>query len=195
MTRLTPPFRRATSHDAVHMAELVNFAGEGLPVYAWGKLARPGQSAWDVGRERARNGIGGFAYQNTVVREEQGKVAACLIGYPLVSSPKLPGEEVLAPLVPLQELQDMVPMTWYLNTLATYPEHRGKGFGTQLLRIAETLARDSQNERISLITFDTNAGARRLYERTGYVEQATRPIAKGDWDHPGQNWVLLVKNV
>jgi len=177
------------------MAELVNIAGDGLPVYQWGKLAQPGQSGWDVGRERARLGLGGFAYHNTLVREAADKVAACLIGYPLDAAPDLSNTETLPALVPLTELQDMVPGSWYVNTLATFPEHQGKGFGTELLRMAETLARDGQSGRMSLIASDTNTRGRRLYERHGFAEYATRPMVKEDWDHSGKNWVLLVKEL
>lgn len=195
MTKLTAPFRRATSEDAVDMAELVNMAGDGLPLYLWAKFARPGQAAWDVGRERARHGLDDFAYKNIVVREEAGKVAACLIGYPLGESQERAPQEIAAFLAPLLELQDMVRATWYVNVLATYPEHRGKGFGTELLRIGERMASEAQNERMSLIASDANTKARRLYDKNGYVEYAARPIVKEDWEHSGQNWVLLVKDL
>ena len=177
------------------MAELVNSAGDGLPLYLWAKSARPGQSPWDVGRERARHGVGGFAYSNTVIRETDGKTAACLIGYPLGDEPESLGEEVSAMLLPLLELEKLVPRSWYVNVLATYPEYRGKGFATELLQIAESRAIDSQCERMSLIVSDANTGARRLYEKHGYSERATRPIVKEDWQHSGQNWVLLVKDL
>ena len=34
--------------------------------------------------------------------------------------------------VPLQELEDRVPGTWYVNVLATLEEHRGKGYGKEV---------------------------------------------------------------
>ncbi len=46
---------------------------------------------------------------------------------------------------------------------------------------------------MSLIVSDANTGARRLYERQGYVEQDSKPMVKEGWQNPGQNWVLLVK--
>ena len=48
-----PGLRAARPDDAPALAELVNFAGEGLPLYLWGKMAEAGQTAWDVGRIRA----------------------------------------------------------------------------------------------------------------------------------------------
>jgi len=39
MIELPPGFRRASVDDAHAMAELVNFAGEGLPVHLWSRMA------------------------------------------------------------------------------------------------------------------------------------------------------------
>lgn len=54
------------------MAELVDIAGDGLPRHIWATFARAGQAAMGVGVERARNGLGGFAFRNTLVREVDG---------------------------------------------------------------------------------------------------------------------------
>ena len=40
---IEPPFRRATPDDATALAELIDFAGEGLPTYLWAKMAEPGE--------------------------------------------------------------------------------------------------------------------------------------------------------
>jgi hypothetical protein len=48
MRQPNPTFRPATSDDAIVLAELVNYAGEGMPLYLWGQLAEPGEAAWDV---------------------------------------------------------------------------------------------------------------------------------------------------
>ncbi len=52
MITLEPPFRLADETDASELADLVNFAGEGLPYYIWKGLAEGGQDAWEVGRAR-----------------------------------------------------------------------------------------------------------------------------------------------
>ena len=83
MVHLDTPFRRATPDDAQALAELVDFASEGLALYLWAKIAGPGGDPWAVGRERALRETGGFSYRNAVVLEREGRVAAGLIGYPL----------------------------------------------------------------------------------------------------------------
>ena len=91
---------------------------------------------------------------------------------------------------PLLELEDLIVGSRYINVLAVYPEHRGKGIGSRLLTQAEALSR---GRRMSLIVSDSNHGAIRLYERYGYSEFASRPKAKGDWNGPGDRWILMVK--
>lgn len=46
--------RAATVDDADALAVLVNFAGEGMPLYLWEKMAQGGEDAWEIGRARAR---------------------------------------------------------------------------------------------------------------------------------------------
>ncbi len=194
MISLNPPFRAATPEDAAALAELINFAGEGLPVYLWEKMAEPGETVWDVGRRRARREEGGFSYRNAVVVEQEGAVVASLIGYALPDAPEpIDYDEMPAMFVPVQELENLAPGTWYVNVLAAYPEQRGKGHGTALLGQAERIAAAAGKSGLSIIVADANAGARRLYERCGYRETASRPMVKEDWQNPSANWVLLVK--
>ncbi len=196
MSLLEAPFRHATIADAEAMAELVNYAGEGMPLYLWERMASGNESPWDVGVSRAQRETGGFSYRNTVVREHDERVVAALIGYRLPDVPDPVDLDELPPMfVPLQELEDEVPATWYINVLATYPEFRGRGFGAELLGVAGQLARETASRGLSLIVSDANTDARRLYERTGFREVGSRPMVKDDWQNPGQNWVLLSRPV
>jgi ribosomal protein S18 acetylase RimI-like enzyme len=175
------------------MADLVHFASEGLALYLWTSVAPPGVDPWSIGRERAERETGGFSYRNTVVVQADGRVVAALIGYPLPDTPE-PMPDDLPPIVaPLEELEGLAPGTWYVNVLASYPEHRGKGYGAALLGLAERLARAAGKRGMSIIVADTNTGARRLYERCGYREAARRAMVKAGWQHPGTDYVLLTK--
>jgi ribosomal protein S18 acetylase RimI-like enzyme len=192
--QLEPPFRRATPDDAHALAELIDFAGEGLPSYLWRRMAEPGEDVWDVGRRRARREEGSFSYRNAVVLEEDGRVVACLIGYPLPDEPEpIDPAQMPAMFVPLQELENLAPGTWYVNVLATYPGHRGHGHGTRLLGLAEDLAAGAGSQGLSIIVSDANSGARRLYERCGYRLAAERAMVREEWANAGVNWVLLLR--
>ena len=193
MTRIGPPFRRAVQADAAILAELVNYAGEGMPLYLWEKLAEPGETEWDVGRRRAARESGSFSYRNAVVIEHEGQCAGCLIGYEIPDDPPPIAANMPAMFVPLQELENMAPSTWYVNVLAVLPQFRNRRYGTELLRLADETGRALGKRGMSVIVSDANLGGRRLYERQGYRAAAQRPMIKEGWVNDGLNWVLLTK--
>ncbi len=189
-----PTIRRATPDDDAALAIAVNMAGEGLPLYLWRQMAGPGVDPWSVGRERARRDHGCFSYANAVVREVDGEIAGCLVGYRQPDTPEPIDTATLSPMFAgLQALENLAPGTWYVNVLATFPHHRRNGHGMELLRHAERRARETGATGLSIIVADTNTAARRLYERLGCREVASRPAVKEDWDNPVCNWVLLTK--
>ncbi|HEX2146949.1 MAG TPA: GNAT family N-acetyltransferase [Pseudorhizobium sp.] len=189
-----PMIRPATLADAAAMAELVNMAGEGMPLYLWKGMAEPGQDPWEVGRRRAERETGSFSYRNATMLEVDGHITGCLIGYNLPDAPvPIEYQTMPAMFVPLQELENMACGTWYVNVLATYPRYRGQGFGTKLLGLADEIATRAGCNGLSIIVADGNLGARRLYERSGYRQVATRTMVKEDWENPGKNWVLMIK--
>jgi ribosomal protein S18 acetylase RimI-like enzyme len=193
MIELKPPLRWATRGDAPAMADFVHFASEGLALYLWTKMAGPGGDPWSIGRERASRDSGGFSYRNAIVVEQDGQVVAGLVGYALPDHAEPIDDAMPAMFVPLQELENLAPGTWYVNVLAAYPEHRGRGYGSALLTVADRLAADAGNRGLSIIVADTNTSARKLYERCGYREAGKRKMVKEDWQHPGADWVLLTK--
>lgn len=194
MIHLDPPVRAATPDDAAALTDLVHFASEGLALYVWTRIAGPAGDPWVIGRERARRETGSFSYRNAVVVEQPaGRVAAALIGYPLPDHPEAVTDAMPAMFVPLQELENLAPGTWYVNVLAAYPDERGKGHGRALLGIADRLAAAGNRPGLSIIVSDANTGARRLYERCGYRETARRPKVMEHWQAAGTEWILLTK--
>jgi ribosomal protein S18 acetylase RimI-like enzyme len=193
MIRFNGAFRRATPADVAALAELVEFASEGLALGLWRQLARPGDDPWKIGRKRVSSATEGISYRNALIAELAGKTVGALIGYRLGDKPE-PSDNVPALLLPLHELTNMAPGTWYVHALAAYPEHRGRGIGASLLAEADKLAASADAGGLSLITSDANTGARRLYERNGFCEAARRKMVKQGWQHPGTDWVLLTKS-
>ena len=188
--------REAHKSDAAELAKLIDYAGEGLPLYLWRLMAAPGEDPWEIGRQRAARDTGGFSYRNSVVAEVDGKVVGALVGYPVADEPEAIDPDSTPPMfVPLRELENLAPGTWYVNSVAVFPEARGLGLGSALMRCAERTASDLGLRGISLIVSDANDGARRLYERLGYRETGSRPMVKEQWQNPGENWVLMIREL
>ncbi|MEM9474881.1 MAG: GNAT family N-acetyltransferase, partial [Pseudomonadota bacterium] len=85
--------------------------------------------------------------------------------------------------------------SWYVNVLASYPEQRGKGFGSLLLDVADEIGRSTGSPQMSVIVASNNSGARRLYERKGYTKRATAPCVKNGWETETEHWILLTKSL
>lgn len=185
--------RAARPDDAHALAELVNMAGDGMPLYLWSRMARPGEDPWDIGRDRARRDQASFSYRNATVAELDRRVVATLIGYRLPDLPEPIGPDMPPMFVPLQELENLAPGTWYVNVLAVYGEHRGKGIGARLLARADEIGANASAAGLSIIVSDANSAASRLYEGSGFRFLDKRPMVKEDWAGDGRNWLLLTK--
>ena len=194
--KLSNNYRCATIEDAKSLAELVNMAGEGLPYYLWTQLAENTQSPWDIGKERAMREQGGFSYKNAIVRDEDQSVVCCLIGYPITEklSPEDYGE-IPGMFVPLQKLEDCAVASWYINVLATYSQHRMKGYGSEMLKIAEGLATENKLDRLSLIVANANTDAIRFYEKHHFKQADSREMIREGWETPSNEWLLMIKNI
>jgi GNAT superfamily N-acetyltransferase len=112
---------------------------------------------------------------HVVERSRNRRILGCHGGLP---------DDMPAMFRPLQELENLAPATWYVNVLAAYHEHRGKGHGTALFGLAERLAADVGRRGLSIIVSDANLGARRLYERCGYRETARPAQGEGELAEP-----------
>ncbi len=186
--------RKARATDAEHLTHFINMAADDLPLHFWKRSVGPDGDPWAFGRERAARDSGNFSYSNAWLAEVDGEVAACLLGYP--ADEPAPIDPDTPPIfVPLLELEALAPGAWYLNVLATYAAHRGKGLGSALLAKAEEIAQTGGHRSISLIAEDTHQDALRLYQSRGYREVARRPLVKGDWQVEATEWILFEKPV
>jgi predicted N-acetyltransferase YhbS len=81
------------------------------------------------------------------------------------------------------ELRAEFPDAPLLNHLDVAPEWRGRGIGTALVRACEAAARERGYEVLLLGVGVDNEGARRLYERLGWLDWQRGPIV-ARWSEP-----------
>lgn len=65
-----------------------------------------------------------------------------------------------------------------LEDLVIHQDHRGQGYGSQLLAFAHRYAQDKGFLRITLLTDKPNIRALNFYRRHGYVESDMLPLRK-----------------
>lgn len=190
-------FRPAGKTDATDLAALIDIAGRSMPMWFWRQSAAPGQSAIEIGRQWTMREDGSFCYRNAVLAEQGGAVVGMILGYREPDPFELPDLDTVPEFArPLVELESLVPGSWYLNAIATYPEARGRGHGRRLMEEAFALALRSGAADISLITEEANTGARRFYERTGFATVAHRPFVAFEAQASAPNaWLLMTRRL
>jgi ribosomal protein S18 acetylase RimI-like enzyme len=171
-------FRPATKGDSLRIAELFSISSDGVVDYVWSTLAAeyPGLAPVEIGAVRYASGEGNFSYTNCVVAEREGEVIGQLCTYPVVPDPAEPDEPVDPVLEPYGRLE--IPDTLYVSSLALFDEFRGMGLGTKLLSIAREQARERGFDALSLLVFEQNTGALRLYRREGFREVDRTPVVR-----------------
>ena len=184
----------ATKDQAAELAFLINIACEGIHEYLWTGMADAGQSAMEMGALREAREEGGFSYRNALTCMDGNELLGMMIAYeqpdPYDLSDLDDYPEIVRPCV---ELEARAPGSWYINAIATFEEHRGRGVASLLLREAENRALEKGCSRMSLIVASENSNARRLYEHLGYQKTGELPVI----DYPGAlhggDWELMVK--
>lgn len=188
--------RPAITADTRALAELLDMAGEGIPAFVWQKLAKTGETALDVGVQRAAERRGSFSHGPVIAAEFNGQIGGMLLGYrlpePYVTGNLQDYPEIVRPLV---ELEALAPGSWYVNAVAAFEYCRGKGIGSRLMAEAERLGKESGASRMSLIVANENSGARHLYEKLGYRPVATRAVVPFSGFAHGGDWVLMIKKL
>jgi ribosomal protein S18 acetylase RimI-like enzyme len=183
--------RPARKSDCRRIAELYRISSDGVADYIWTKLSRPGEDILEVGRRRYEREGTPFSYENCKMVEVKGAVVGMLVAFPMkVDRDYKETDPVLVPYSLLEEDE-----SYYVCGMAVDEGHRGKGVGTALLDEAERTCRQMGFKKLSLIVFEQNVKARRLYERVGYVERQRHPVVRHPLIHYTGDALLMVKEL
>ena len=165
--------RQARKDDSADIAKLFVVSSEGLAEYIWSKAARPGETAIEAGTRRySRQGVA-FSYENCLIAELDGATVGMAHCFAMQENAN--GEAESDPVLkPYSELEDYGSL--YLSGLAVAEGCRNAGIGKALIEAVNQRARDLALARISLICFERNEGAMRLYHRLGFQEIDRRAV-------------------
>lgn len=189
----TPPFilRPARRDDAPDIARLFLISSDGLAEYIWSQIEGSETDILAVGAMRYARDDVAFSYQNCQIAEHDGAVVGMLHAFEMTADDEIETDPVLRPYA---ELED--PGSLYVSGVAVDAACRGGGIGRALMAFAEERADAENLPRVSLICFEPNAGALRLYRSLGYREVDRRAIVP----HPCLHYasgdaLLLVKDL
>ena len=188
--------RDALKNDTGDLAFLINLAGEAIPEYLWKGMVEGNESPLEAGARRAAREEGSFSYTNARACVEDDVLLGMILSYRQPDPYELGDLSKLPDVVrPLLELEAQAPGSWYINAIATFENHRGKGVARKLIEDAETQARSEGCDRLSLIVASENAGAKRLYEKLGYGDVSSKPVIAFPGFAHGGDWVLMIKQI
>lgn len=185
--------RPAEKTDCRTIASLYSLSSEGVADYIWTTMAAPGEDIIDVGERRYARDEGTFSYRNCVVAEFEEEVIGMLVAFPMRVDKEAADEETDPVLKPYSVLEE--DNSHYICGVAFFPPYRGHSLGTRFLGLAEDQARELKLPKTSLIVFEQNVGAKRLYERIGYREVARHPIVPHPLIHSTGDALLMVKSL
>jgi ribosomal protein S18 acetylase RimI-like enzyme len=176
-----PAYRPAHKEDSRFIAEMIDVSSDGIALIDWTETAQAqaNKTALDVGAEIYSADRGDYSYRNCYIAEQSGRLAGMLLSFAMharepadiVSAPPFDGTDVFAPYKYLEE-----PDSWYVCGVAVTPEHRGRGIGRELMQIASMQAKKHGYARLSLVVFEENTSALRLYQDLGYVVIKRAPV-------------------
>jgi ribosomal protein S18 acetylase RimI-like enzyme len=183
--------RPAVKSDCRSIAELYRISSDGVAEYIWTKLASPGEDILDVGQRRYEREDSVFSYRNCSMVERNRQIVGMIVAFPMeIDESYIESDPVLAPYSRLEE-----PDSYYICGMAVFPEYRGRGSGGSLLKRAEDDARAHGLRKLSLIVFEKNVGAKRLYERSAYVEKTRAAVVPHPLIHFDGDAVLMIKKL
>ena len=198
MTRSTV-FRPASADDSRFIAGMIDISSDGVALIEWTEDSQnaAGRTALDIGAEMESSKEGDYSYRNCWIAEVSGQHAGMLLGFPMAArkpddivAPPFDGSDVFAPYKYLEAAD-----TWYICGVAVLPEYRGLGIGTGLMQLAEEQAQVQGYDRVSLVVFEDNEAAVRLYRRLGYEVIDQAPVVPHPLIRYGGNALLMVASI
>ncbi len=183
--------RPAVKADCRPIARLYSISSDGVADYIWTQLAAPGEDIIDVGRRRYEREESVFSYRNCSVAVVDDEIIGMLVAFPMHVDKDAVSEETDPVLAPYSVLEE--DGSYYICGMALFPPYRGYGLGTRFLKLAEAQALEKGLPKLSLIVFEQNDGAKRLYLGQGYREVARQPVVPHPLIHYTGDALLMVK--
>ena len=185
--------RPAAKADCGTIASLYSISSDGVANHIWTQLAAPGEDILDVGRRRSEREDSAFSCRNCTVAVLEDEIIGMLVAFPMRVDREAAQEKFDPVLAPYNMLEE--DNSFYICGIAFFPSYRNRGLDTRFLELAENHAREKKLLKLSLIAFEQNEGARRLYKRHGYRKVAPQPAVPHPLIHYGGDALLMVKPV
>ena len=186
-------FRPAHKIECRKIAELFSIASDGVSDYIWSNYAEPGEEILDVGQKRYENTDSVFSFKNCTISEYRNEVIGMMTAFPMKVEHDRDFSESDPILLPYEKLEE--DNSYYICGVAVFERFRGKGVGKAFMDLAEIKARQAGFTKISLIVFEENTGAKKLYDKLGYIEVSRERVVPHPLIKHQGDALLMVKEI
>ena len=159
--------RKATINDATLIAKVVAMAIGEESAILYG-----GENYMNVFEEIALLENSQYSYRNAFVAEVDGKAAGAVDAYD--GAELYPLRKTTLEIIykhtakELQMADETDSSEFYLDSLAVFPEYRGRGIGAKLILAVKEKAFNEYNKNLGLLVDFENPDAERLYQSVGF---------------------------
>ncbi|WP_088810549.1 MULTISPECIES: GNAT family N-acetyltransferase [Listeria] len=131
-----------------------------------------------------------YGFNHLHVYDDNGVIAGVVAGYPSEKEPFI--DHVWSELAKKHGLMDQSAVfkeketfsgEWYLDSIVTREDYRGKGIGTALLNELPHFAKADGERKIGLNCDKANPAAKRLYERLGFHTTGEIMLSGHEYEH------------
>ena len=175
--------RDGRKEEARDFAILVNHAGtgpnnKGLDYVGWSQESNEGEGPFDYGCRIIESMDGQYSYHNIRALEVDGKLVGMALCFEAFKRTEADMNLIPEEFRIFKELTNTIPGSFYLDSLAIFPEFRGKGYGQTLLEDCIQKARSQSYSAVYLIAFIENNVGVALYQKNDFYEILRKPSNK-----------------
>lgn len=164
-------YRIGKKGDCPRIAALINIASGGVIEYLFYGLV-PAQSPVEIIAYNLESDDEPYSYNNVIVAEENGQVVGMALSFP---SEYHHITEEMAQFFPSDRLSRLRPFytanveqSLFLDALCVDEAYQKKGVGSHLIQRTKQKAHESGYQVLSLIVFNDNTKAQRVYQKNGF---------------------------
>lgn len=170
--------RAAQPEDASQVAPLMIEAGNGLYEFLFEGFGPAGALVQIIERTVSAD-EGPYGFHHCLIAERDGQFAGFVNAFP---AELIRGQDRGS--IPQERWDHIAPMneamhwdSFFLNNIGVLPGERGNGIGRALLEGVFAMARELGIQEVTLLVWEGNDRARKLYERHGFAIVRTAILA------------------
>ena len=183
--------RLAEPKDASEAIDLVMIVLKDMELEVFNKLPEEKITELLITKKKEKSTYR-YGFKNALIKEVDNKIADVVFGYPDHFEATIDNEfiDLLIENNLSEDYQffnkeevETFKNEWYLDTLVTSPQFRGKGIARELLDALPTIAKEKNCPTIGLNVDKVNSNARRIYLNNGFEKTGELDISNHRYDH------------